>query len=110
MAVKEQERAIDGAALVGMARLGIGEFDVLGDVLRRELNLPGTAGDGQGTVAVDGGDVPSVSVLHHQPAVGAQLTVVPPGRDQVAHMQSVPAGDHRGTGSCRSLQCLRPAV
>ena len=46
---------------------------------------PGGAGEGDASVAVDGGDGPVVAVLDHEALVGAEGAVVAPGDHLVAH-------------------------
>src|SRR5690606_29645621 len=77
--VEEQERAVDGAALAGVAGLGVGQLDVLGDVLRGQPHLATAAGDGDAAVPVDGVDGPAVAVLDHELAAGPEPAVVVAG-------------------------------
>ena len=63
-AVDEEETRVDGAALGGVAGLGVSQLEMLGDVLSGEPDAAGTSGDGDAAVVVDGGDAKIDGFLH----------------------------------------------
>lgn len=65
--VYEEKAYVDGAALAGVAGLGITEFDFLGYVVGGEPDGAGPAGDCDAAVSVDVGDGPVVPVLTISP-------------------------------------------
>ena len=54
--VEHEDGSVDGAALGGVAGLGVAEFDVLGDVVGGEADGAAGPGGGDVAVAVEGGD------------------------------------------------------
>ncbi len=85
--VDEEERRVDGAALGGVAGLGVPELDMLGDIGGGEADGPGRAGEGEAPVGVDGGDGPPVPVLDHDPQVGAETPLVAASDHLVTHQE-----------------------
>jgi len=70
-AVHEEKGDIDGAALAGVAGLGVTQLNVAGHILCREADASGGPGDSDAAVAVNVGDGPVVPVLHHEVPVGS---------------------------------------
>ena len=70
-AVDEEETGVDGAALGGMAGLGVAKFEILDGVVGGKTHPARASGDGDGAVGVDSFDGPVVPVLHHHAVVGA---------------------------------------
>ncbi len=65
-AVEDEDGAVDGAALGGVAGLRVAELDVLGDVGGGEPDAcPVGPVSGEVAVAVHGGDGPVVAVVDH---------------------------------------------
>ncbi len=96
--IEEEEGTVDGATLSGVAGLGVGQLDVLSDVVGGKADGAGATGDAQGTVVVNGENVPSVAVLHHRSAVGPHLAIVASGGNSVTDVQSVAAHLDRRPG------------
>jgi integrase len=84
-AVHEKKGGVNGAALGGVAGLGIAEFDVSGDIVGGEPDLAGGSRDCDASVAVDGGDRPVAAVLDHDAEVGAKSSVVAAGNHLVTN-------------------------
>ncbi|HUG74428.1 MAG TPA: hypothetical protein VMM81_01980 [Acidimicrobiia bacterium] len=82
--VDEEECEVDGAALGGVAGLGVAEFEMLSGVIGGETDGAGWSGDGDRTVGMDGLDGPVVPVLDHGTAVGAEAALIAAGDDFVA--------------------------
>ena len=91
-AVEDEDGSVDGAALGGVAGLGVGQLDVVLDVVGGEADGAGSSVDGEVAVAVDGVDGPLVAVADHEAAVGVELAVVAAGGDLVADVEPVAAG------------------
>jgi hypothetical protein len=72
--------------LGGVARLGIAELDVMGDVVGGKVGVPGSAGHRQAAVGEDGVESEGVAVSDHVVSAGDQgaivlaITVAPAGR------------------------------
>ena len=82
--VDEEEAGVDGAALGGVAGLGVSQLEVVGGVLDGETHGAGASGDGDASIVVDAGDRPVVAVLDHKTLIGAEGPVVASGDDLVA--------------------------
>ena len=94
--VEVEDGVVDGAALVGVAGLGVAELDIVGHVAGGQLDGSCDPGGGDAAVGVDGGDGPVVAVADHVVLVGAKAAVVSAGDDLVALMQHVGAACEDG--------------
>jgi hypothetical protein len=82
-AVDEEEGEVDGAALGGVAGLGVTEFEMFSGVVGGEPRGAGWSGDGHPTIRIDTFDRPVVPVLDHGSAVGSEAALVVTGDDFV---------------------------
>jgi hypothetical protein len=74
--VNEEEGGVDGAALGGVAGLGVAKFEMVDHVLEWDPNRAGTAGESDTVIVVDFRDGPVVAVLDHESLVGVEVPVV----------------------------------
>ena len=81
--------------LVAVFGGGVAEADVLGDVIRREMNRApsGVAPGGERAVGVHGGDGPEFPVAYRFAVVGGELPVVAAGGDDVADVSALTTAD-----------------
>ena len=91
-AVDIQQRVVNAAALRGMRRLGVAEFDVLADIRAREGHAAVDTVDGDRTVTGDRGDGPFVAVVDVTSTGGDEVAVVAAGDDPVTDMEPIHAG------------------
>ena len=109
MVVDEDEGAVDGDALGGVGGAGVGEFDVLGDVVGVEAGGAVVAGDGDAAVGVDVGDGPPVAVGDEHALVGA-LAQVLAGGDVVAGAGLVAVGEGDGVAAVDEAGVAEPGL
>ena len=68
--VEDEDGSVDGAALGGVAGLGVAELDMLRDVVGGEPDGSGGSGSGDVATAVQSGDGPVIAVADHVALVG----------------------------------------
>ena len=89
--VEQGATALDVASLGAHHGARVGEFDVLGDISRWEVDGAVFAGDGDRFVVADVPDCPDGAVADHLVAVGGEGAVVLACRDLVTDMKRVRA-------------------